>query len=42
MGKLATLLVACIIMGYLQVICTVLNYFEYLMPVNMYNSTFMT
>jgi len=42
MRKLVTLLVACIIMGYLQVNCMIFSYFEYLMPVNMYNATFMT
>ena len=40
MRKLAALLMACIIMGYLQVNCTVFSYFEYLMFVNMYTSKF--
>jgi len=42
MRKLATLLMACIIVGFLQVNYTVFDYFEYEMSVNMYNSTFIT
>ena len=42
MRKLVTLLMACIIMGFLQVNCTVFSYFEYVLSVNMYNSTFIT
>jgi len=42
MKKLAILLMACIIIGFLQVNCTVFSYFEYVGSVNMYNSTLIT
>ena len=40
--KLVTLLMAYIMMGFLQVNCTVFSYFEYTMSVNVYNSTVIT
>ena len=35
-------MMTCIIIGFMQVNCTIFNYFEYLSSVNMYNSTFIT
>jgi hypothetical protein len=40
MRKLVTFVMACIVIGFLQVNCTVFNYFEYVKSINMYNSTF--
>jgi hypothetical protein len=42
MRKIVTFLMACIIVGLLQVNCTVFSYFEYEMSVNTYNCTFIT
>jgi len=42
MRKIATFLMASIIIGFLQVNCTVFSYFEYVRFMNMYNSTFIT
>ena len=42
MRKLATFVMASIIMGFLEVNCTVFSYFENVRFMNMYNSTFLT
>jgi len=40
--KIVTFVMACIIIGFLQVNCKVFNYFEYVRSMNMYNSKFIT